>query len=95
METGLRVSADPSQAVARRPLVDEGGIVTDKPLAASASETIYVFAWGNTPERAAMQGRRCRQLARGGKGTVLIEFEDTGERETVSFRALRRADHGR
>ena len=58
----------------------------------SASETVYVFAWGNTPERAVMQGRRCRQLARGGKGTVLIEFEDTGERETVSFRALRRAD---
>lgn len=53
--------------------------------------TVYVFAWGNTPERAALKGRRCRILARGGKGTVLVEFEDNGHRETVSFRALRRA----
>lgn len=57
----------------------------------AAVVTVYVFSWGNTPERASLKGRRCRILARGAKGTVLVEFEDSGQRETVSFRALRRA----
>lgn len=56
------------------------------------TETIYVFAWGNNARRQELKGRRCRQLVRGGKGTVLVEFLDTGERVTCSFRALRRAE---
>jgi hypothetical protein len=50
----------------------------------------YVFAWRNNPRRAALHGRRCRILASGSLGTVLVEFEN-GERVTTSRRALRRA----
>jgi hypothetical protein len=50
----------------------------------------YTFAWGNNPRRAELRGRRCRILARGRMGTVLVEFLDSGERVTCSFRALRR-----
>ena len=51
---------------------------------------VYVFSWGNNERRRELQGRRCRKIARGAKGTVLVEFLDTGERITCSFRALRR-----
>jgi hypothetical protein len=51
----------------------------------------YVYHWGNTPERAAMKGRRCRVVSRGAKGSVLVEFEN-GQREVVSLRALRHAE---
>lgn len=54
------------------------------------SATLYIFAWGNNERRAQLKGRECRVLERGGKGTVLIEFTDNGERVTCSFRALRR-----
>jgi hypothetical protein len=50
----------------------------------------YVFAWRNNARRAALHGRRCRVLASGSLGTVLVEFEN-GERVTTSRRALRRA----
>jgi hypothetical protein len=53
------------------------------------AEPVYVFAWGNNERRAQLKGRRCRVLVRGGKGTVLVEFLDSGERVTCSFRALR------
>lgn len=56
------------------------------------SATVYTFAWGNNERRAELKGRECRIIARGGKGTVLVEFLDTGERVTCSFRALRRGD---
>ena len=55
-------------------------------------EPIYTFVWGNNPRRAALKGRRCRVLARGRMGTVLVEFLDTGERVTTSHRAIRRAE---
>ena len=55
------------------------------------SATVYEFHWGNNEARAALKGRACRIIARGGKGTVLVEFIDTGERVTCSFRALRRS----
>lgn len=58
----------------------------------SAPAEVYEFAWGNNERRAQLKGRKCRVLARGGKGTVLVEFLDTGERVTCSFRALRRRD---
>jgi hypothetical protein len=50
----------------------------------------YVYAWRNNDRRAALWGRRCRIVASGSLGTVLVEFED-GERVTTSRRALRRA----
>ena len=50
----------------------------------------YVYAWGNNPVRRALKGRRCRILAQGPMGTVLIEMCDTGELTTTSRRALRR-----
>jgi hypothetical protein len=53
---------------------------------------LYVFAWGNNERRAELRGRLCRKVARGAKGTVLVEFVDNGERVTCSFRALRRAE---
>jgi hypothetical protein len=56
------------------------------------NEAVYVFVWGNNARRRELRGRRCRVLVRGGKGTVLVEFLDTLERATVSFRALRRVD---
>jgi hypothetical protein len=54
------------------------------------AERIYVYAWGNNARRRALQGRRCRILARGRMSTVLVEFIDDGERVTTSSRALRR-----
>lgn len=52
---------------------------------------IYTFAWGNTPERMRLKGRRCRVLVVGRRmGSVLVQFEDNGERHVISRRALRR-----
>jgi len=50
----------------------------------------HVYAWRNNERRAALFGRRCRVVAAGAMGTVLVEFED-GEKVTTSRRALRRA----
>ena len=52
--------------------------------------TEYVYAWRNNDRRAALYGRRCRIVASGSLGTVLLVFEN-GERVTTSRRALRRA----
>ena len=49
----------------------------------------HTYAWGNNAKRATLKGRACRILARGKKASVLIEFAD-GQREVVSYRALRR-----
>ena len=46
------------------------------------------FAWGNNPKRATLKGRRCRKIASGKMGSVLVEFEG-GQREIISRRALR------
>ena len=51
--------------------------------------TEYVYVWRNNARRAGLYGRRCRLIASGAMGTVLVEFED-GERVTTSRRALRR-----
>jgi hypothetical protein len=51
--------------------------------------TEYVYVWRNNARRATLYGRRCRLIATGAMGTVLVEFED-GERVTTSRRALRR-----
>lgn len=54
-----------------------------------------VYAWGAGPHgapnpvRAAWKGRRCRVLAAGAMGSVLIERDD-GARMVTSRRAVRR-----
>lgn len=55
------------------------------------TERVYTYAWGNSPRRAALKGRRCVVEARGAMRTVLVRFLDTGERVTTSVRALRSA----
>lgn len=49
----------------------------------------HYYAWKNNPKRLTFYRRLCRILARGGLGSVLIEFEN-GQREIVSRRAVRR-----
>jgi hypothetical protein len=51
--------------------------------------TEFIFAWGNNSRRAELKGRKCRVLARGTMGTVLIKFAN-GEKVTTSYRALRK-----
>ena len=51
--------------------------------------TWYRFAWRNNPRRAQLFGLRCRVIARGTMGSVLVEWE-SGARDIVSRRALRR-----
>ncbi len=53
-------------------------------------EQLYRYAWGNNPKRAKMKGRICRLLTRGAMDSVMIQFLDTGKRDIVSRRALRR-----
>jgi hypothetical protein len=53
----------------------------------------YVYSWGNTPERAALKGRRCRVMGREDATNSLVEFED-GEQAVVSRAALREAKTG-
>lgn len=54
-----------------------------------AAVRAYIYGWGNNPRRAELKGRRCVVLARGRMNTVLIQFPDTGEKVTSSYRALR------
>lgn len=53
-------------------------------------EQLYVFRWGNNPQRAKMKGRVCRVLARGGMNSCKIQFVDNGQTECVSRNALRK-----
>lgn len=49
----------------------------------------YDYAWGNNEKRATMKGRPCKVVARGtSMRSVMVEFEN-GQREIVSYRALR------
>jgi len=52
---------------------------------------MHRYSWKNNGKRREMFGRRCRVITRGAMNSVLVEFEN-GQREIVSFRALRRAD---
>jgi len=54
------------------------------------NETLYKFAWGNNAKRRTLFGRVCRVVARGKMSSVQIEFLDTGQREIVSIRSLRK-----
>lgn len=51
----------------------------------------HIYAWGNNQKRAKLKGRPCRVLARGAMRSVLVEFRD-GQREVVSYRALRKGN---
>ena len=52
----------------------------------------HVYVWGNNSKRETLKGRRCRVLIWGEvMRSVLVEFED-GQREVVSWRALRRKE---
>ena len=51
----------------------------------------FVYQWGNNPKRATLKGRACHIIAHGTLRSVLVEFEDTGQREVVSRRALHEA----
>lgn len=57
-------------------------------------ENLYRYRFKNNAKRAAMFGRVCRVLARGKKNTALVEFVDDGQREFVSFNALRLVERG-
>jgi hypothetical protein len=51
----------------------------------------HIYCWGNNEKRAALKGRPCRIVAHAQTmRSVLVEFAD-GQREVVSFRALRKA----
>lgn len=51
----------------------------------------WIYVWGNNEKRASLKGRRCRIIVRGQvMRSVLVEFEN-GQREVVSYRALRSA----
>jgi hypothetical protein len=52
---------------------------------------VYRYIWRNNERRAELAGRECVVIARGGMGSVLVEFRDSGERVVTSRRALRRA----
>lgn len=54
---------------------------------------IFVYVWGNNDKRASLKGRPCRIVARGQMRSVLAEF-DNGQREVVSYRALRKENTG-
>lgn len=53
-------------------------------------ELTHTFMWGNNPKRKTLRGRHCRIVVRGqAMHSVLVEFEN-GQREVVSYRALRK-----
>jgi hypothetical protein len=56
------------------------------------TQNLFVFTWGNNPKRATLKGRVCRRIATGNMRSALIEFTDTGQREIVSYRALRKLE---
>lgn len=49
----------------------------------------HVYTWGNNAKRETLKGRPCLIVAQGTMRSVMVEFED-GQREIVSFRALRK-----
>ncbi len=51
------------------------------------------FAWRNNPRRAELYGQRCRIIARGRMGSVLVEWAN-GQRDIISRRALRSVPPG-
>jgi len=51
---------------------------------------IYKYAWKNNSKRAELYGRHLKVLARGKKGSILVEFVDNGQREVISHYALKK-----
>lgn len=52
-------------------------------------EVTHIYVWGNNARRAELKGRLCRVVARGRKGSVLVEFAD-GEQVITDRKAVRR-----
>jgi len=52
----------------------------------------HKYHWANNEKRKTLKGRKCRIVAYGRMNSCCIEFEDNGQREIVSKRALRRID---
>lgn len=57
--------------------------------AQKGGDVTHVYRWRNNPRRAQLYGQRCRIMASGRMGSVLIEFQNA-ERVVTSRRALRR-----
>ena len=53
------------------------------------TEWKYTWAWRTRPDDRDRRGMRCRVLASGAKGSVMVEFEDK-KRFVTSRRGLRR-----
>lgn len=53
---------------------------------------LYTYTWGNNEKRKTLKGRHCIVLARGAKGSILIEFTDNGQKEIVSRYSIRKAE---
>jgi hypothetical protein len=74
--------------------MDESGVKDAKVEAlkdtCSGCSELLVYSWGNNEKRATLKGRECHVLIQGKKRSVMIEFIDNGQREIVSFRALRK-----
>ena len=51
---------------------------------------LYRYAWKNNPKRKELYGRELIILARGKKGSILVEFTDNGQREIISHYALKK-----
>lgn len=78
---GFRAEGDASTAGGRRLVLSTSSLVTDS--------LTHTYFWGNNEKRATMKGRPCRVIARGlSMRSVMVEFEN-GQREIVSYRALR------
>ena len=50
----------------------------------------YKYIWGNNEKRQTLKGRECVVLARGAKGSILIEFTDNNQKEIVSRYSIRK-----
>jgi len=54
------------------------------------SEKLYTYTWGNNSKRETLKGRECRIIKAMKANSIIVEFTDTGQREVISRRALRR-----
>ena len=55
---------------------------------------LYRYAWKNNSKRAELYGRPLKILARGKKGSIMVEFTDNGQQEIISHYALKKVKEG-
>ena len=51
---------------------------------------LYKYHWGNNAKRKTLKGRLCKIVAHMAMNSVVVEFQDNGQQEVVSRRALRK-----